>query len=47
MSCVSVDLDSVLVYVQVSSRYVSQLKDSHRNHPFIRDYMQRVCENLQ
>lgn len=29
--------------IEVSNRLVSQLKDSHKNHPFVRDLIKKVC----
>jgi len=28
--------------IEMSNRYISQLKDSHKNHPFVRDLILKV-----
>ena len=30
--------------IEVSNRYISQLKDSHKNHPFVRDLLLKVSD---
>jgi len=32
----------ILTVLQVTNRYIAQLKDAHRNHPVVRDFFTKV-----
>ena len=44
--CKIMHFKSINLCKQVANRYISQLKDSHRGHPFVKDYLHKVSQLL-